>query len=179
MPRDLIKKLPKYYANSAIMMQLMGTDAAVLDAAESAINAADAQCLISTADTSLPRWEHEYGIPNSEDSNERRRERLLARKRGGGTGTIAHLKSVISSFSNGEVEITELYGQYMITIKFVGVVGAPPYLDDVIAAIKEIIPAHIGYTIALKYNRHSDLSAYTHAQLAAYTHYQLRNEVLS
>ena len=178
MARNLIEKLPKYYQNSTVMMQLMGTNAAILDAVEAEIDATDAQCLISAADVSLPRWERIFGLPSSEEPGERRRERLLARKRGSGTGTIQHLKNVIASFANGEVEITELHGQYMITINFVGTLGAPPYLDDVKAAIDEIIPAHIGYTIALKYNRHIDLSRYTHAQLAAKTHNQLRNEEL-
>lgn len=156
MPRDLIKKVPKYYRNSKVMMLLLGTDADILDEVEKKINSTDAQCLISTADTSLSRWEQIFGIQNTQDDVQRRRERLIARKRGGGGGTIAHLKSVISSFSNGEVDIVEHYDQYMITITFVGEFGAPPYLDDVIAAINEIIPAHIGFTIALVYRLWED-----------------------
>lgn len=159
-------KLPKYYQNSAVMLQLMGTNAAILDAAEATINAADAQCLISTADTSLSRWEQIFGLPNSEESNERRRERLLARKRGSGTGTIAHLKNVIAAFANGKVEIVELYGQYAITIEFVGTLGVPPYLDDVIAAINEIIPAHIGYTILIAYRTWAEVAGKTWAEIA-------------
>ncbi len=156
MPRDLIKKVPKYYQNSKVMALLLGTDAAVLDEVEKKIESTDAQCLIATADTLLSRWEQIFGLPNIQEDNQRRRERLLARKRGGAGGTIEHLKSVISSFSNGEVDIVEHYDQYMITITFVGEFGAPPYLDDVIAAISDIIPAHIGFTIALVYRLWED-----------------------
>lgn len=166
MARDLIKRLPKYYAKSKVMTMILASDEAALDAAEAVIEDADDQCLISTATGSLSRWERIYGIPESEDSDERRRERLLARKIGGGTGTIAHLKKVISSFSNGEVEITEVYGSYMIKIGFVGTLGVPPYLDDVKAAIDEIIPAHIAYSIVIAYRTWNDIAAKTWGEIA-------------
>lgn len=169
MAREFIKRLPKYYRSSRVMNLLMGTDEAALEAVEGILESSAGECLISTADECLSRWEQAFGLSASQESNERRRERLLARKRGGGTGTVAHLKSVISSFSNGEVEVTELYGQYMITIKFVGVLGAPPYLDDVKAAIDEIIPAHIGYTVALIYRTWSDIASITWADIARST----------
>ena len=57
----------------------------------------------------------------------------------------------------------------MITIEFVGILGAPPYIDDVTAAIDEIIPAHIGYTIALQYNRWSDYAAKTWTEMSGKT----------
>ena len=163
MARDLIKQLPKYYRGSAVMALILATDEAALDAAEAAVNDTDNQCLVGTASSALARWENIFGIPNSEDQDERRRERILAKKRGGGTGTISHLKKVISSFSNGEVEITELYDSYMIRITFVGV---PPYLDDVKAAIDEIIPAHIGYSIVIAYRTWSDIAAKTWSDIA-------------
>lgn len=169
MARELIKKLPKYYAKSKVMAMILASDEAALDAAEAVIDDADAQCLISTATSSLSRWEKIYGIPESEDSADRRRERLLARKIGGGTGTIAHLKKVISSFSNGEVEITEVYGSYMIKIEFVGMLGVPPFLDDVKAAIDEIIPAHIAYSIVIAYRTWADLSTKTWADISTKT----------
>ena len=166
MPRDLIAKLPKYYRTSGVMAQLLGTDEATPDAVDSLLENVGEQCLIATADELISRWETIYGIPNSDLDIERRRERLLARKRGGGNGTVEHLKQVISAFSNGEVEITELYGQYMITISFVGLIGVPPYLDDVKAAIDEIIPAHIGYTIVIVYRTWADIAGYTWADIA-------------
>ena len=177
MARDLIKFLPKYYQNSGVMQQIMSTDGKMLDAVEAALNAADNQMLVATADEDLARWEKIFGLISADDLN-RRRERILARKRGGGTGTIEHLKTVISSFSQGDVEITELYDQYMITIKFVGTTGAPPYLDDVTAAIDEIIPAHIGYTIVLQYNRWSDYSTKTWAELATKTWAEIAEDEL-
>ena len=157
MARDLIKRLPKYYAKSKVMAMILASDEAALDATEAVIEDADDQCLISTATSSLSRWERIYGIPESEDSDERRRERLLARKIGGGTGTIAHLK---------KVEITEVYGSYMIKIGFVGTLGVPPYLDDVKAAIDEIIPAHIAYSIVIAYRTWNDIAAKTWGEIA-------------
>ena len=176
----LLNKVPKYYRTSTVMQVILNADEAALGAAEDTVDAVDAQCLIATAtEDSISRWEAIFGIPGSEDSLERRRERVLAKKRGGGSGTIAHLKNVISSFSNGEVEIRENYAKYTIEIEFVGVKGIPPYMDDVKSAIDEIIPAHIAYTIKITYNTYGMLSAYTHEQLHAYTHEGLRTEEIS
>ena len=87
MSYDLIKKLPKYYRNSRIMLLLLSAGETALDEVEQKIKSIDAQCLVATADTSLSRWEQIFGLPNSQDGVERRRERLLARKRGSGGGT--------------------------------------------------------------------------------------------
>ena len=166
----LLNKLPKYYRTSTVMQIILNADEAALGAAEDAVDAVDAQCLIATAtEDSISRWEAIFGIPGSEDSLERRRERVLAKKRGGGSGTIAHLKNVISSFSNGEVEIRENYAKYTIEIEFVGVKGIPPYMDDVKSAIDEIIPAHIAYTIKITYRTWAEVAEKTWAELAGKT----------
>ena len=89
MARDLIKQLPKYYRGSAVMALILATDEAALSAAEAVINDTDNQCLVGTASSALSRWESIFGIPNSEDPDERRRERILAKKRGGGTVTLS------------------------------------------------------------------------------------------
>lgn len=166
----LLNKLPKYYRTSTVMQIILNADEAALGAAEDAVDAVDAQCLIATAtEDSISRWEAIFGVPGSEDSLDRRRERVLAKKRGGGSGTIAHLKNVISSFSNGEVEIRENYAKYTIEIEFVGVKGIPPYMDDVKNAIDEIIPAHIAYTIRITYRTWAELAGKTWSELAEKT----------
>ena len=156
----LLNKLPKYYRTSTMMQIILNADEAALGAAKDAVDAVDAQCLIATAT---------FGVPGSEDSLDRRRERVLAKKRGGGSGTIAHLKNVISSFSNGEVEIRENYAKYTIEIEFVGVKGIPPYMDDVKNAIDEIIPAHIAYTIKITYRTWAEVAEKTWAEVAEKT----------
>ena len=155
---ELINNLPKYYRGSYVMRLILQADEAAVGAAEDDIDDTDKQCLIATATDAISRWENIFGIPNSEESIDRRRERLLAKKRGGGTGTIEHLKNVLSSFSNGDVEITEKISEYATEIEFVGVRGVPPYMDDVRAAIEEIIPAHIAYSIKVIYNTWSDIA---------------------
>lgn len=172
MQRDykLLDKLPKYYRASTVMQIILSADEVALGAAEDTVDAVDAQCLIATAtEDSISRWEAIFGIPGSEDSLERRRERVLAKKRGGGSGTIAHLKNVISSFSNGEVEIRENYAKYTIEIEFVGVKGIPPYMDDVKNAIDEIIPAHIAYSVKITYRTWAEVANKTWAEVAGKT----------
>lgn len=57
--------------------------------------------------------------------------------------------------------------------------GVKRQLEDVKTLVKDMSPANLLITVDLRYNRYSDLAAFTHAQLAAYTHTQLRNEVIS
>ena len=176
MPRKLIERVPRYYQNSRVMAHLFASDEGALARAEELIESIDRQCLISTADTSLFRWEHIYGVPTIQESNERRRERVLARKRGYGTVTPGLLKDVISSFSNGAVEVVEHYSDYLITITFTDQYGVPPFIEDVKNAVEDIIPAHLNYAIIILYHTWSDIGGYRWEEMAGKTWKQIAEE---
>jgi len=65
--------------------------------------------------------------------------------------TVAMIQSVAESFSNGDVEVTELSERYRVGIKFVGNIGTPPNMDDLTAALREIMPAHLGWDYRYMY----------------------------
>ena len=133
------------------------------------------QFFIDFADSSLARWEMELGITVDESKDAAYRRSVIKSKiRGSGTITIALIKNVSESFSNGEVDVIEDNPNYSFTVKFVGTLGIPPNMTDLIASIEQIKPAHLAYTLEYTYRTHATLSAYTNAQLSAYTHQTLR-----
>lgn len=172
--------MPKYYMTSKVIDNLHSANATELDAFEQKLNGVLNQFFVSTADYSLERWEKELGLEvNNTYDTAFRRSRILSRLRGQGTVTIAMIKNVAESFSNGEVDVIEDNAGYMFTVKFVGTLGIPPNMNDLQKAIEDIKPAHLAFGFEYSYNTNAVLSAFTHAQLALYTHTQLREEVIS
>lgn len=123
----------------------------------------------------LALWESAYGIPTelSKDLSFRR-SRLISKLRGQGVPTRALIESVAASFVNGEVSISEDAAAHTFAVTFVSIIGVPPNIDDLTAAINEVKPAHLTFGYVYRYRTHRELSAYTHEQLSAYTHDQLR-----
>ena len=138
------------------------------------------QLFVTSADANgLSLWEKMYGITPDSTNTEYRRSRVMSKMRGSGTTTTAMLKNVCESFYNGKVEIIERFSQYSFDIKFLSSIGTPPNLQDMVAAIEEIKPAHLSYQFIISYNRHQDPTGKTHEQLSQYTHQQLREEELN
>lgn len=108
---------------------------------------------VETASWGLEHWERALGIP-VEVANplDYRRSRVKAKLRGQGTTTAEAVRNVAASFSNGGVEVKEIPEEYRIEVRFLDAVGLPPNLEDLKAAIGEIVPAHlaVGYISTLK-----------------------------
>jgi uncharacterized protein YmfQ (DUF2313 family) len=110
------------------------------------------QFYIDAATYTLERWERELGIPvNHSKPIEFRRSVIKSKLRGSGTVTVKMIKNVAESYGNGEVEIIEDNANYAFTIKFVGIRGIPPNLNDLKTAIEEIKPAHIRHKFSYTY----------------------------
>jgi uncharacterized protein YmfQ (DUF2313 family) len=137
------------------------------------------ECFVNTASRLLSRYEKIYGIAvNVNKSDEFRRERIEARIRGVGTVTKQMIVDTAASYSNGYVEIIEDPANYSFKVKFVGTIGVPANMADLILTIEEIKPAHLSYTFEYVYRTHEQLHTYTHDQLHAYTHQQIREGVM-
>lgn len=103
----------------------------------------------ATATWGLTLYEKEYGIlPDVSKPREQRLSRWRAKRRGQGTTTKHLIALMASSFSGGEVDVTEHTAQYLVEIKFVGTMGVPPNIEDLEQSLREVIPAHldIGFT---------------------------------
>lgn len=159
---------------------------AIQDGLETASNALLDAVLLSqdnvfvrTATNALYMWETMLGLPSgSDESNYVRRSRIISKLRGAGTATVAMIKQVAESYTNGEVDVIENFSDYSFTIKFISQRGVPDGINLLKRAIEEIKPAHLHVYYEFQYNTHDDLGGFTHAELSGYTHQGLREEDL-
>ena len=140
----LLSYMPEYYKASKVIDNLNNANALELDEFDTKLNNVLDQFFIDTSDFTLERWEKEFGIEvNNGYDIEFRRTRIISKLRGQGTITVNLIKNVSESFSNGEVDVIEDNPNYSFTVKFIGVRGIPPNLDDLKTAIENIKPAHL------------------------------------
>lgn len=111
-----------------------------------------AQLIVRTATWGLTQWETSLGLSTDLGKDvEYRRTRIISKLRGQGTTTVAMIKNVAESFSNGQVDVIEHPAEYRFDIKFVGTIGVPPNMEDMTAAIEDIKPAHLAYDYIIIY----------------------------
>ncbi len=92
----------------------------------------------------MARLEAVYGLPTDADAPvEKRRSALVARMRGSGMSTGAHITGIAQSYAGGAVSLTEDPANYKVTVEFTDELGVPPYLDELQAALRAAIPAHL------------------------------------
>lgn len=151
--RYLMKYLPEDYQKSAEVIEIQEGIGGVWLEIKTDIEELKAQLDIETATWGLVFWEMDYGIETdlSKDYGARR-SMIKAKRRGTGTTTVAMIKNTAESFVNGEVDIEEHNEEYYFNVIMVGITGIPPNLEDLKKAIEEIKPAHLDYTIIIKYN---------------------------
>lgn len=109
-----------------------------------------------------------------------RKSSIKSRIRGFGSVNATLLKSVCESYVGGEVEVIESPAAHKVTIKFIDSRGIPSNIDDLKAAVAEIMPAHlvVEYTYRyLSWNEYDDFAwtwdtldakQFTHDQLEVY-----------
>lgn len=166
----LLSYQPAYYQDSIVINNINNTNAIELNSLNTKIENVLNQFFANTADTSLERWEKDLGLEviNNYDTSYRR-SKILSRLRGKGTTTIAMIKNVAESFQNGEVNVIEDNANYSFTIKFVGIKGIPPNIEDVYKSIEEIKPAHLAVNYEFRYATWNELSTYDESNLYKYT----------
>lgn len=172
----LIELLPDYYKNSPQVVELQGAFEHWTNALQAAKDDMFRQANIESATWSLKLWEAAVNLETDVTKPlEQRRTRIMSKLRGSGTTTKQLIQNVAESFSNVSVTILEYNSESRFEVKFTGILGVPPNISDLAAAIEEVKPAHLAYSFVYIYRTHSQLAAYTHARLAAYTHEFLRS----
>lgn len=139
------------------------------------------QIFVDTATWGLENWEKAYGIKTiPSQSYDIRRSRIKALMRQANTATVTLVKNVAEAFAQGTCDVTEYNDEYRFEITMTDKIGLPPNFDDFKAEIERVKPAHLTYTIIVKYRTHGQLKAYTHKQLKAYTNEQIKssNDIL-
>jgi hypothetical protein len=89
-----------------------------------------------------------------------RRDRILYRLLSKQIFSPANLKEQARIFTNGEIEVTEVFNEYYFTIKFTSIYGIPPNLNNFINFIELNKPAHLGYKIVYSYMTWDEFDRY-------------------
>lgn len=159
----LLEMLPPYYKESAEVANLQNAINAEVEKVHSAKDDLLLQMNVETATWGLDLWEKAYGIKTDvSKSYAFRRARIESKMRSQGVTTVAMIKNVAESFSNGEVDVIEHPEKYRFEIKFIGTLGIPPNMDDLTAAIEEIKPAHLDFTYVYTFITWNSIEAYCH-----------------
>jgi hypothetical protein len=134
--------LPRYYGDFRQVVEMLKTEASEFTRLRALLLDVLNQFYVETATYGLDRWEKitdiEYLPQRSIPS---RRHYINAKLRGTGTVTPALLKSIVDAFYTSE--IYEEPSEYKVRIKLVGKRGVPKNLEDIEAAVNDVIPAHL------------------------------------
>lgn len=151
---ELFEHLPRYYKDSVYLKDISGAIDKEDQRFLNSISELKLQFIVNTSTYALEKYEEEYNLPINPGglTIEGRRSRIMAKMRSAGTVTKQLIKTVVESWSGGEVEIIEDFNNYTFEIKFVSDIGIPSNIEDVYKSIEEIKPAHLGVTYTFKYN---------------------------
>lgn len=148
----MLEYLPPYYETSRVMRALLQAGGSEFDKLRQALNETLNQFFVNTAAWGLDRWEEELGLPITPDQPEaERRDKIISRLRGYGTATLYVVKNVAEAYDKGAIDIVEDHAAYTITIQFVDITGVPPNLDDLKAAVRAVVPAHLDILYEFNY----------------------------
>ncbi|TGJ75429.1 YmfQ family protein [Caproiciproducens galactitolivorans] len=159
----LIDLLPPNYKGSEPDVQIQAALNAQVQKLMDAKDDLLLQLNVQTATWGLDLWEKVLGLATDVSKPfSFRRSRIESKLRSQGVTTKLMIQNVAESFSNGIVEIIEHPALYSFDVKFIGTLGIPPNMDDLIAAIEEIKPAHLAYSFIYTFITWDKVEAYSH-----------------
>lgn len=144
--------LPDFYRDVRDMDELLDTQGDELDTLASGVGLLLDQAYPESATWTLERYEKDLNITiDNRKPNSQRRSVVISKRRGYGKVSGTMIKNVARAYVGGTIDVSVTPGEYHINIKFVDILGIPPNLDDLKAAIEEIKPAHMTLTYTYLY----------------------------
>ena len=108
---------------------------------------------------------------------ERRRERVAARLMASAPMTVARMKELIERVGGVEVELIEHPEDFTCTVRFIGKIGVPRYLDDIKLEVNLVRPFHIWMLYEYLFAVLSTYAGFSLNNLGTYTLEDLANAV--
>lgn len=153
----LVSYLPGYYRNSEVFKNILNANAIELTAAKAKIINTLNQFFLLDADSSLSRWEKEFGIATNNDlSVDERRKRILTKLRGLGASTIEQIRSMCLSYVN-DANVIENNADYSFTVELINNDGFKSFTMDLLEVLEEIKPAHLRLNLKMNSLTKDDL----------------------
>lgn len=149
----LIDYLPEDYKKSVPVVELQDTLDVEANSTMLAAEDLQKQLHLESATWGLAAWETMYGLPVDWRKNEAsRRAAILARMGGTDTTKVITIQDVAEKFLQGKAVVFEVNEEYRFEVFLLEVLQKGQNIEELQAAIDEIKPAHLAYTIILKYN---------------------------
>ncbi|MFC3802724.1 putative phage tail protein [Cohnella sp. GCM10012308] len=149
---EMLEDLPGFYAPILEMRVLLQASGEQFDRLQTDIADQLAQRFISSATWDLDSWEEELGIVSAAGQPaDQRRAVIRSKLRGFGKFSGALLKSVAEAYDNGQIEVSFDAPSSTFTVRFVSTLGMPPNINSLMAAIAEIVPAHLLVNYTYRY----------------------------
>jgi hypothetical protein len=141
---ELLGELPSLYDSILEMRIIAQAEGEQVDQLRADIADQLNQRFASTVTWDLPAWEEELSIvaPAGRPISQRRAV-VQSKMRGIGKFSGRLLKSVVEAYDNGTVDVAFDPPTGTLTVTFVSTWGIPPNLTDTMAAIEEVVPAHL------------------------------------
>ena len=150
--RSMFDYIPKEYADITETVALINTEATELELLYSHVNDVLAQFNIESATWGINAYEYDIGVTSNESKPlDQRKSVVISKLRGAGVTTRELIDNVAEAYANTDVEVIEDNPNYNIVVKFVGTFGIPPNMGDLERSLREIIPAHMIYTLVFTY----------------------------
>lgn len=149
--RNIIDMYPDYFINKTNIEVLKG-EQLQLDDEEKAIEMLSKEFFIDSAEHSLPHWCSFVGIDYDDSLPvEVVRSNIKARLKAKDVTTVAVIKSIAETYSNGQCEVIENYNDYSFVVKFISQIGVPSRISEIEKQIEALKPAHLAFEFEFKY----------------------------
>ncbi|AFM40343.1 hypothetical protein Desaci_1317 [Desulfosporosinus acidiphilus SJ4] len=145
----LSDSLPYFITSTQLFTELFQSEGQELDGLGADLSDLEAQFNVDTATWGLDYYEKELGIPTDNTKPLSYRASVIKSKwRGGGKLNSTLIKTVCDAFTNGNTEVTF---DGTIKVKFNSILGIPPNLNDLKAAVSQIKPAYLELVYLFSY----------------------------
>ena len=139
----------------------------------------DDQFIATMDETSCARWENMLNIKSANnDTLADRRFRILAYINADIPYTYKQLEIMLENLCGADGYTMQLQNTLYKLVVRVALSASKQY-SEVEKLLKRTVPANMLIDLALLYNQHQTLAAFTHQQLSAFTHQQLREDDLT
>lgn len=150
--RSMFDYGPKMYEELVESVAIIETEATEIELLHSRIADVLNQFNVESSTWGLKAYEYEVGVTTDVIKPiDQRKSVVVSKLRGAGVTTRELIENVAEAYANADVEVTEDNPHYNVIVKFVGVLGIPPNMSDLERSLREIIPAHMIYTLVFTY----------------------------
>lgn len=144
--RPFIERYPKFLRRSPEFRDLQqALEPELLELWAAREGAMDQLC-VETASWGLRFWERTLGLPVDEGKDlEARRSRVRSRLMGADVTTVSLVERVAEIYTGIPAKVEELPEQFWVDLLFDESAGIPRDLEGLVEALREIMPAHLGW----------------------------------